>query len=77
MLTLLRDESVRSPRAASATNQASVDLCAYRIIQEALNDTLKHAAPSIVEVSSGYRSDAVQVSVADDGRGDIRPTDTR
>ncbi len=48
---------------------AAADLCAYRIIQEALTNTLKHAGPSQAVVALDYRSDVLQVEVVDDGRG--------
>jgi signal transduction histidine kinase len=48
---------------------ASADLCAYRIIQEALTNTLKHAGPSTASVGITYDVDALQVVVSDDGRG--------
>jgi signal transduction histidine kinase len=48
---------------------AAADLCAYRIIQEALTNTLKHAGPSHAVVALDYRPDMLQVDVLDDGRG--------
>jgi len=48
---------------------ASADLCAYRIIQEALTNTLKHAGPSTASVGVTYDLDALQVVVSDNGRG--------
>lgn len=47
---------------------ASADLCAYRVIQEALTNTLKHAGPSTATVCVTYDPDALQVVVADNGR---------
>ncbi|MBA2715039.1 MAG: hypothetical protein H0U55_15985 [Rubrobacteraceae bacterium] len=46
-----------------------VDLSAYRIVQEALTNTLKHAGPSHAEVVIHYREDEVEVEVTDDGAG--------
>jgi signal transduction histidine kinase len=46
-----------------------VDLSAYRIVQEALTNTLKHAGPSHAEVVIRYRDDEVEVEVTDDGAG--------
>jgi signal transduction histidine kinase len=46
-----------------------VDLCAYRIVQEALTNVLKHAGPARAEVEVGYRPGSVTVVVTDDGRG--------
>lgn len=48
---------------------ASADLCAYRIVQEALTNTLKHAAAGTVTVGLRYHESAVEVVVADDGSG--------
>jgi signal transduction histidine kinase len=46
-----------------------VDLTAYRIVQEALTNVLKHAGPATATVTVGYEPDAVRVEVIDDGRG--------
>ncbi len=46
-----------------------VGLCAYRIVQEALTNTLKHAHASHAEVSVRYVDDALELQVVDDGRG--------
>jgi signal transduction histidine kinase len=46
----------------------AVDLSAYRIVQEALTNTLKHAHASRVTVSIGY-GDTLRLEVLDDGRG--------
>ena len=48
---------------------ASADLALYRIVQEGLTNTLKHAHASRVEVEIHYTDDAVEVALADDGRG--------
>jgi signal transduction histidine kinase len=47
---------------------AGVDLSAYRIVQEALTNTLKHARPAHARVTVRYRSDDVELEVVDDGR---------
>jgi signal transduction histidine kinase len=44
-----------------------VDIFAYRIIQEALTNALKHAGPVPTTVQLDYRRDALAVEVADDG----------
>ncbi len=46
-----------------------VDLCAFRIVQEALTNVLKHAGPARAEVDVDYRPGSVTVVVTDDGRG--------
>lgn len=45
-----------------------VDLSAYRIVQEALTNVVKHARAATVEVTVRYAQDFVQVEVHDDGR---------
>jgi signal transduction histidine kinase len=46
-----------------------VGLCAYRIVQEALTNTLKHADATRAQVSLRYVADALELQVLDDGRG--------
>ena len=46
-----------------------VDLAAYRIVQEALANTSKHAGDARARVVVRYEPRAVEVEVADDGRG--------
>lgn len=48
---------------------SGVELAAYRIIQEALTNTMKHAGPARAEVRIAYDDDVLTVVVADDGRG--------
>jgi signal transduction histidine kinase len=47
----------------------ALDLSAYRIVQEALTNVLKHAGASEAEVVIRHGPDAVQLEVRDDGRG--------
>jgi signal transduction histidine kinase len=46
-----------------------VELSAYRIIQEALTNTLKHAGPAQAAVTVRYDDGAVEVEVVDNGQG--------
>jgi signal transduction histidine kinase len=46
-----------------------VDLSAYRIVQEALTNTLRHAGAARAEVVVRYGGAGVEVEVTDDGRG--------
>jgi signal transduction histidine kinase len=48
---------------------AGVDLCAYRIVQEALTNTLKHAGPARADVLLRYGPGGLDIDVRDDGRG--------
>jgi signal transduction histidine kinase len=50
---------------------AGVDLSAYRIVQEALTNVVKHAGPAHAQVVVGYRDHDVTVEVTDDGRGAV------
>ncbi len=45
-----------------------VDLAAYRILQEALTNTLKHAGPARARVVVSYRPHELELEVIDDGR---------
>jgi signal transduction histidine kinase len=49
--------------------ESSVDLSAFRIVQEALTNTLKHAGPARAHVKLRYGAREVVVDVSDDGRG--------
>jgi len=48
---------------------SSLDLTAYRIVQEALTNTLKHAGKTRATVTVLYEQDALALEVVDDGRG--------
>jgi signal transduction histidine kinase len=48
---------------------AGVDLSAYRIVQEALTNVVKHAGPAQAQVTIRYRDRDLMVEVTDDGRG--------
>ncbi|WP_067706297.1 sensor histidine kinase [Nocardia yamanashiensis] len=47
----------------------AVEMVGYRIIQEALTNTAKHAAATRVQVHLRYRPDYLVVRIADNGRG--------
>jgi signal transduction histidine kinase len=47
---------------------AGVDLSAYRIVQEALTNVLRHAQATRAEVVLRYGADQLEVEVRDDGR---------
>jgi signal transduction histidine kinase len=46
-----------------------VDLSAYRIVQEALTNALKHAGPARARVTVRYGEDELELEIADDGDG--------
>lgn len=46
---------------------AGVDLSAYRIVQEALTNTLRHAGPAHAWVAVRYGGEDVEIEVANDG----------
>jgi signal transduction histidine kinase len=48
---------------------ASVDLAAYRIVQESLTNVLRHAGQASALVGVSYDNDLVTITVDDDGRG--------
>jgi len=54
-----------TPRALSP----GVDLSAYRIVQEALTNSLRHAAGASARVVVRYEPDAVELEIADGGPG--------
>ena len=45
-----------------------VDLAAYRVVQEALTNALKHAHPAGADVAIRYGATALDLSVTNDGR---------
>jgi len=47
----------------------AVNVSAYRIVQEALTNVLKHAGPARAEVTVGCADSAVTIEVTDDGPG--------
>jgi signal transduction histidine kinase len=52
-----------------------IDLSAYRIVQEALTNVIKHAGRARARVTLRYLDDELEVEVADDGRGPGRAGD--
>ncbi|HUR06093.1 MAG TPA: histidine kinase [Nonomuraea sp.] len=54
-----------------------VDLAAYRVVQEALTNTIKHAAGAAASVTIGHSGDWLEIEITDTGgRRAIEPTDT-
>jgi signal transduction histidine kinase len=48
---------------------AGLDLAAYRVIQEAVTNVIKHAATDRCRVAVGYQEDALTLEVTDNGSG--------
>jgi signal transduction histidine kinase len=65
------DVSLRST-GEPVTVSPGVGLCAYRVVQEALTNTIKHAGPAHAEVSIRWSPEALELDVTDDGRGEAR-----
>jgi signal transduction histidine kinase len=51
------------------TLSPGIDLAAYRIVQEALTNTVKHAGPAHAQVVLRYAPDQLEIEVCDDGHG--------
>ncbi|MEO9175241.1 MAG: sensor histidine kinase [Gaiellales bacterium] len=54
-----------------------VDLAAYRVIQEALTNVVKHAGVSRAELRIRYEDDAISFAILDNGVGQHAPGDPR
>ncbi len=52
---------------------SAVNVSAYRIVQEALTNVLKHAGPARAEVTVDCTDIAVTIEVTDDGPGNLAP----
>lgn len=64
VLTRLVTHGHRPPAVPSG-----VDLCGYRIVQEALTNVVKHAPGAAAEVSVRWSPDGLALEVSDDGHG--------
>ena len=56
---------------------ATIELVAFRVVQEALTNAIKHAGPARAIVRVTFTSTAVELEVTDTGRGPAVPQDTR
>ncbi|WP_205614307.1 sensor histidine kinase [Streptomyces dangxiongensis] len=65
VVDLTSGERTRAPAAA-------VDLAGYRIVQEALTNTLRHARATRVSIRVRYDASTVHLTVTDDGRPPAR-----
>lgn len=57
-------------RGARRPLPASVDLAAFRIVQESLTNIVRHASATAASVQLSYGNDALTVQIDDNGRGD-------
>ncbi|MGS2643310.1 sensor histidine kinase [Streptosporangium sp. G12] len=46
----------------------AVDLAAFRVVQESVTNTIRHANAGTVQITLAYEPDALEVEVVDDGR---------
>ncbi len=70
LMTTMRGAGLRVDLAAVGTGTrlpTGIDLTAYRIVQEALTNTLKHAGPVAVTVDIRQAVDELRIRVADQG----------
>ncbi|PBC79282.1 signal transduction histidine kinase [Streptomyces sp. TLI_235] len=65
----VRDSGIAVRAEIEEHGPADVQSAAYRIVQEALTNVLKHAEAQHVSVRVGVRGPVLEVEVADDGRG--------
>lgn len=49
--------------------EPQLEMAVFRIVQEAANNSIKHAQPRVIEVTLEYRRQHISVSVRDDGIG--------
>jgi signal transduction histidine kinase len=76
LLTQIRDAGLAVELRVEGTPMPlpqGVDLSAYRIVQEGLTNTLKHAGADRVSVLVRYAPSELQIEIADDGRSDPQP----
>jgi signal transduction histidine kinase len=50
---------------------SALDLCAYRIVQEALTNAIKYAGPAHADVYLRWEADTLELEVRDDGHGPV------
>jgi signal transduction histidine kinase len=48
---------------------AALDLCAYRVVQEALTNAIKHVAPARAAVNVRWSDHQLELEISDDGSG--------
>ena len=76
LLTQIRDAGLAVDLKVEGTPTAlpqGVDLSAYRIVQEGLTNTLKHAEADRASVLVRYAPSELQIEISDDGRRSAQP----
>src|SRR6185437_491196 len=58
---------------APATLEPSVELAAYRIVQEALTNARRHAPGAAVDVELHYTDDSLRLRIRDNGSAGLGP----
>ena len=53
-----------------------IELSAYRIVQEALTNALKHAGAAHASVHVRYGADSLELEIVDDGTGAPAPVES-
>ena len=59
---------------APVTLPDGLDLSAFRVVQEALTNTLRHAGPARADVTLRYLPSALEIDVVDDGERQAHPS---
>jgi signal transduction histidine kinase len=75
LIERVRDAGLEAELSVSGTPHPlppGLDLAAYRIVQEALTNVIKHAGPVRTDIHVEYRARELRITVADNGR----PADT-
>ena len=65
--------TVDAPAGTSPALPPGIDLAAYRVVQEALTNVMKHAGPARTTVRLQYRPRDLLITVSDDGPPDSAP----
>jgi signal transduction histidine kinase len=76
LVTQLRDAGLRVELHVEGERRelpVGIELSAYRIVQEALTNALKHAGEARATVDIRYGSDSLELEIADDGTGGSAP----
>ena len=65
--------TVDAPAGTPRALPPGIDLAAYRVVQEALTNVMKHAGPARTTVRLEYRPRDLLITVSDDGPPDSAP----